>query len=298
MKRLLLLAVGLAAGATTFTGCEKPEDDSGAGKPAAVENLTATPGNAQVVLDWETPADDGGSPITGYELTHDNWANKVTKTADELTHTYTGLTNSTEYTFRVRAVNADGSGAESTATATPTAPIGPEGPLGTDYTLPENLKIVFTYPQGDYGGGDGTHTAIKIGNRYWRQAGTMQYYVTWSSGQTRIYSNDGSGWKSLGQIPDTEVTLRKDWLPVYIYPDVVSHRERASGLYDHITGSSTIAGRPTQIRTNASGEISYYIDIEHTVILKETNVLLGGTVVEVTLWDETVKNFGNISLPE
>ena len=292
MKRLLLLAVSLATAATAFTGCEKPEDDIGAGKPAAVENLTATPGNAQVVLDWETPADDGGSPITGYELTHDNWANKVTKMADELTHTYTGLTNSTEYTFRVRAVNADGSGAESTATATPTAPTGPTGYL-TDWTLPANLKIVFT--------DDGiTYTTVKIGNRYWSSFSDGPYaewYVAFDPATGRAVSYGkatGKNWSKMSDATTTENSFRANEL-YQVYGTVVSDIGKASARPP--AGNDIVAGRPVQIRINALNDTYYYIDNEYYLVLKRrlTKTSAG---MEVTLWDETVTDFGGINLPE
>jgi hypothetical protein len=105
------------------------DDPTIEGTPTAVENLTATAGNAQVGLTWNEPTDNGGAEITGYEVTMNNWADKVTKTASELSHTFTGLTNGTEYTFKVRAVNAKGAGKESEAKATPQA--GETTPTGT-----------------------------------------------------------------------------------------------------------------------------------------------------------------------
>jgi len=111
------IGVACLAVVVMFSGCEKPEDTKG--KPSAVMNFTATAGNGQVSLSWDAPSNNGGSEVTGYEVTMDNWTNKVTKTASERSHTYTGLTNGTKYTFKVRAVNANGNGAEATATATP-----------------------------------------------------------------------------------------------------------------------------------------------------------------------------------
>ena len=35
--------------------------------PSVPESLTATAGDGEVVLEWTEPADDGGSPVTGYE---------------------------------------------------------------------------------------------------------------------------------------------------------------------------------------------------------------------------------------
>jgi hypothetical protein len=120
MRKVATIVACLAI--AVFSGCDPAEDlDNGTGKPEAVTNLTATAGNGQVSLTWNEPSDNGGEEITGYEVTSDNWANKVTKSASEFSHTCTGLTNGTEYTFKVRAVNANGAGAESEAKATPKA---------------------------------------------------------------------------------------------------------------------------------------------------------------------------------
>jgi len=131
--RMLILIAGIML-VFSMVGCDlleglgntddpdDPNDPDSSGNPSApgaVSNFTATPGNGQVVLTWSAPSNNGGSAVTGYEVTRDNWSNKETKTAGETSHTYTGLTNDTQYTFKVRARNAQGTGTESTATATP-----------------------------------------------------------------------------------------------------------------------------------------------------------------------------------
>jgi len=112
LRNVIAIAICLA-GTVVFTGCEKNDT------PTAVTNFTVTTGDKQISLAWDAPSNNGGSEITGYEVTMDNWATKVTKTSSEKSHTYTGLTNGTQYTFKVRAVNANGAGAESSKTATP-----------------------------------------------------------------------------------------------------------------------------------------------------------------------------------
>jgi hypothetical protein len=89
--------------------------------PAAPGNFVATPGNGLVDLSWTTP-NDGGSPITRYEVSSNNGSTWVTASGAG-SHTFTGLTNGQSYTFKVRAVNAIGAGAEASATATPVAPV-------------------------------------------------------------------------------------------------------------------------------------------------------------------------------
>jgi hypothetical protein len=91
--------------------------------PGRIASIDATAASGQITLVW-TAGYDGGSPITGYELTADNWATKVNKTASELSHTFSELTNGTTYTFKVRAINAIGTGAETAKSATPSGGSG------------------------------------------------------------------------------------------------------------------------------------------------------------------------------
>lgn len=89
--------------------------------PTVPQNFIATPGDGQVALSWTAPASDGGAVISHYEVSADDGTTWVTASTS-ISHTFTGLTNSTEYTFKVRAVNSEGPGAEARATATPIAP--------------------------------------------------------------------------------------------------------------------------------------------------------------------------------
>ncbi|MDR1861035.1 MAG: fibronectin type III domain-containing protein [Bacteroidales bacterium] len=122
------IAALLFAATTIVASCDKNDENTNnaAGTPGAVQNFTAIAGDGQVSLTWEEPSDDGGEEVIGYEITADNWTNKVTKSLFERSHIYLDLTNGTEYTFKVRAENVNGTGAESTAKATPKAGSLPE----------------------------------------------------------------------------------------------------------------------------------------------------------------------------
>ena len=83
-------------------------------------NFRATKGNAQVKLDWDNPDD---YTITKYQIKQGSaaWADITGSNRNTVTHTVTGLTNGTAYTFRIRAVNSVGNGTQSDqVTATPT----------------------------------------------------------------------------------------------------------------------------------------------------------------------------------
>ena len=79
--------------------------------PDAPTNLTVTRGDGELGLSFDPPAFDGGSAVTGYEVTLDGgetWESLSTSGSEPVTATLTGLTNGTGYDIQVRAVNAEG----------------------------------------------------------------------------------------------------------------------------------------------------------------------------------------------
>jgi len=85
------------------------------GPPEAPTLISVTPGNGQASIQWNPPASDEGSPITGYRV---RWqiASKgqpfqiIDLDKDKRSHTVTGLKNGTPYWFFVRAKNKAGWG--------------------------------------------------------------------------------------------------------------------------------------------------------------------------------------------
>ena len=87
----------------------------GDGRPGAPRNLTATPGNKEVTLSWDPPADNGNAPATGYRIEwriegkdydKNDWG-----TAGSTTYTtndQANLANGVKYFFRVSAGNGSG----------------------------------------------------------------------------------------------------------------------------------------------------------------------------------------------
>ena len=87
--------------------------------PSAPKDLSVTnTDSGKVTLEWQAPAKDGGSPITGYII---QMAPKKSKDyvgvgkVDGNTTQYeaTGLKEGAEYMFRVKAENVEGTSAES-----------------------------------------------------------------------------------------------------------------------------------------------------------------------------------------
>ncbi len=99
-------------------------------------NVTATPGDEQVTVNWDVPTSDGGSPITGYDVTrYEAGVAPVTTSVGAVTQlTIGGLTNGTTYTFRIAAINAIGTGAQSTDSNPVTPRTVPDAPTGVSAT--------------------------------------------------------------------------------------------------------------------------------------------------------------------
>ncbi|WP_201319367.1 DUF4347 domain-containing protein [Paenibacillus sp. EPM92] len=90
--------------------------------PAAPTLIAATAGNGQATISFTAPANNGGSPVTGYEVTSSPGNIVVTGATSPMT--IIGLSNGTTYTFTVKAINSAGSSAASVASnaVTPRAP--------------------------------------------------------------------------------------------------------------------------------------------------------------------------------
>jgi uncharacterized repeat protein (TIGR02543 family) len=163
--------------------------------PSAPQNFTATPGDGQVELRWSAPASNGGAAISRYEVSGDNGGTWVTA-ATNTSHTFTGLTNGTAYTFKVRAVNSAGSGAEASAAATPTAA------PATAYTVTVNGSYAGTSGAGQYS--PGAQVSIHAGSR------SNYSFTGWTSPDGVPFANANNATTTF-IMPAKDVTITANW---------------------------------------------------------------------------------------
>ncbi len=81
--------------------------------PGRAVALSASPGDGVVLLTWTSPLRDGNTPITDYTVEYraaaqEEWTRFEHPPSPDTTIAVSGLTNGTEYEFRVLAVNAVG----------------------------------------------------------------------------------------------------------------------------------------------------------------------------------------------
>ena len=87
--------------------------------PGAPSSLSATStGNGSLALSWQTPQDDDGAPIEGYQVQwksgsqeYDSSRQAVITATTDTYHTLTGFTNGQSYTVKMWAYNQQGDGA-------------------------------------------------------------------------------------------------------------------------------------------------------------------------------------------
>ena len=93
--------------------------------PGAPLNVSATAGDASADVSWSAPASNGGSSITGYQVTSAP-GDKTCSTSGATTCTVNSLTNGVPYAFTVTATNGAGTGPASV----PSNSVVPHAPSG------------------------------------------------------------------------------------------------------------------------------------------------------------------------
>ena len=116
--------------------------------PAAPMGLSTTAGDGRVTLSWSDPSNSNISKYqyrqgTGSPLVWESWMDIGSSDATTTTHTITGLTNGTEYSFQVRAMAGGSVNGTESATVTAT-PLMPEITITSGTAVTEGTAAVFT----------------------------------------------------------------------------------------------------------------------------------------------------------
>ena len=120
--------------------------------PGAPTGVTAVPGDRSATVSWTAPADNGGSPVSGYTVTSSPASPGATVTGAGTSVVVTGLANGTPYTFTVHATNVAGSGAESGASTAVTPSTVPGAPTGVSAVAGNSAATVSWTAPVDNGG--------------------------------------------------------------------------------------------------------------------------------------------------
>jgi Domain of unknown function (DUF4082)/Fibronectin type III domain len=228
---------GLTSG-TTYRFTVQAQNSSGPGPESSQSNpvtpiavvapgvptgVTAQPASNSARVSWNPPANDGGSPITGYIVTPyvDGTAQNPTQVGASATSaTINGLSNGTSYTFRVEASNSVGKGPASNAAGpvTPRATIfGFPTPSVVDSqdTSPVELGVKF---QSDI---DGLATGIRF---HKSQANTGTHIGSlWTAGGQRLAQvtftgESASGWQSATFANPVPISANTTYVASYFAP--------------------------------------------------------------------------------
>jgi hypothetical protein len=154
--------------------------------PSPPGGVTATPATTSALVSWTTPADDGGTAITGYTITP--YVGSVAQTPTLVSNPgatsarVTLLTNGTAYTFTVTASNAAGTSAESA----PSSPATPEDTI-LDFSTPATV---------DSGDGNNATVGVKFISDLAGQVTGVRFYKAAANTGTHI----GSLWNAAGNL--------------------------------------------------------------------------------------------------
>jgi hypothetical protein len=116
--------------------------------PGAPPGVHATAGNKTATVSFAAPASDGGDPINSYTVTASPGGAQASGLGSPIR--ITNLTNGTAYTFRVKAVNSQGTGTASPVSnsvvpsAIPDAPTATKARSGSTTTATGTLIVTFT----------------------------------------------------------------------------------------------------------------------------------------------------------
>jgi hypothetical protein len=263
---------GLTTG-TTYTFTVQALNANGAGPASAQSNavtpsapvvpsaptaVTARPATNSALVTWGTPNSDGDSPITGYTVTPyigSSPQTAVQVSAPATSKTMTGLTNGTDYTFKITATNAVGTGPASGASNTVT---------------PQDTILDFATPAtADAGDLNAVELGVKFktdfagsvtGIRFYKAAANTGTHIgsLWTTTGTRLAqatftSETASGWQHVSFASPVAITAGTTYVASYFAPN--GHYSVTGGGFASAIDNAPLHGLADA--TSANGVYSY-----------------------------------------
>lgn len=153
--------------------CDYSESEDYYILPGEVTSLVASSSSQSVTLSWEAPLHQGGFEEVSYEvkLSEDDWINVNTN----LTYTFEGLENGTEYEFHVRAYNELGVGISKSIKQIPLNT--PSKPQSLTYTINNGMITLEWNAPLDNGGSPITHYEFRIDDEEAINVGLVTSYA-------------------------------------------------------------------------------------------------------------------------
>lgn len=178
--------------------------------PSAPTNVLTHVSSQQIILQWSTPASDGGTAITNYEVRigSGSW---ISRDAGARSHTFTGLSTGRNYTVRVRARNSVGvSPSVSRSVRTLAAPSVPRNITATA----GNSQIVLRWDAPSSNGGSSiTSYEVQVGNNNWialASTARTHTFTGLNNGTTytvRVRARNNVGYSPAGTATATPATV-------------------------------------------------------------------------------------------
>ena len=237
--------------------------------PASVpRNLTATPDNGSITVNWLAPSNTGGNPISDYEVqtsTDANTWSTVTRSASTVTsQQITGLTNGDLVYLRVRALN--GSNGQ---WAFVSGPVTPRGlPINTALPQITGTPSFLTEMSVDAGVWNANGDAVDAVSYQWqassdngqtwqniRGATQSSYTVGLYVGSTlraRVQASNDAGTETVFSQPTATVTAIPAATPVITSQQVSSATVRVGWTPPAHSGGDTLRGYSLEYSTDRS----------------------------------------------
>lgn len=269
--------------ATNSAGTSATYGASGSITPATTPGAptigTMTAGGASVTVRWTAPSSNGGSALTGYVVTP--YVGATAQTATTVTGTATstvvsGLTNGTAYTFKVAAVNARGTGAQSAASAA-TTPLGAPGAPTAVTAVPGNQSLYLTWsaPASNGGSAITNYTVTRLANGVSQgttSAGTNTSLTVTGLTNGTTYTFTVTATNSRGTSAPSAASTGVKPLALFV-----------QGVAARATGATTITATPTTNLT-AGNRLIAMVGVEGTSTTTAQSVTdaAGNTYTKVT----------------